>query len=146
MSLADFIVRIDHPDDGPPADVRVIVYKSVAALRGAATRHESVTMSKRRRARGEHRNLFPDTLGICHRFQWVRRDGTTDPQCALVRLAVPHIGVGIISHEMAHAAFAVLDREGVAIVTMDDDERFCWVLGDLVRQTINGMNDRGVYD
>ena len=138
MILADFIVSVEDPR----RDVRVIVYDSVKGLRIAASRYTNSDRPQLHRQRGE----FANTLGVCHRFEWIDADGNSKPLCAIVRLAVPNIGVGIISHEMCHAAVWVRELlVGESPLTADDDEWFAWVLGDLVRQTVNGMNQRGVF-
>jgi hypothetical protein len=139
MILADFTIAVEFET---PREVRVIVYDSVKGLRIAASRYDNTTRSRRRRQRG----AFGDTLGVCHRFEYQDPDGATKPLCAIVRLAEPHLGVGIISHELGHAAVWMRElAEGETPLTCADDEQFCWVLGELVRQTINSMNERGVY-
>lgn len=139
MPLADFTIALNTE---PERAVRVVVYRTVGALRAAAARHDNRT--KRRKLRGSYK----DTLGVCHRFEWEDQDGNTIPLCAIVRLAEPNLGVGIVSHEMAHAAVWIneLDTEGnQAPLAADNDEPFCWLLGELVRQAVNGMTERGVY-
>jgi hypothetical protein len=136
VALADFTILIEHEALGQDREVRVIVYRTVAAMRAAATRYDNRT---------GHRGANADTLGICHRFERVSTDtDESDSLVAIVRLALPHVGVGMISHELAHAAVWLLELAGRPIVT-DDDEPFCWILGELVRQTVNAMNDRGVF-
>ncbi len=140
MTLADFTIRIESEI---PREVRVIVYNNVKGLRIAASRYSNRTKSKRKKKQGR----FSNTLGICHRFERVDVDGIVHPQCAVVRLAKPYIGVGVISHEMAHAAVWIHElNEGTTTISCSDDESFAWNLGELVRQTINAMHDRGVFD
>jgi len=126
----------------PRREVQVVVYDNVKALRAAATRYDNLTASRKRRQRGLH----ADTLGICHRFE-LEAHGEQLPLCAIVRLAKPHLGVGMISHEMAHAALQVwmLDHPDERL-TDSNDEPYAWVLGELVRRTVNWLHDRGVYD
>lgn len=139
MTLADFIVTVADP----PREVNVRVYKSLRALRSACTQYENITASRRRR----QLNAFSDTVGICHRFHSYDRDDKLSPLCAIVRLALPYIGVGVVSHELAHAVVWIRELSGVdEPLRCSNDEEFCWILGDLVRQTINTMNDRGVFD
>lgn len=142
MVLADFEINIELD---PPRAVRVVVYDNVKGLRIAAARHENRGVRKSRRRHGK----YADTLGICHRFEWQNSKGHTRPLCAIVRLAKPELGVGIVSHEMAHAAVWIRELNGnrdVESLTCANDEPFAWLLGELVRQTINAMNERGVYD
>jgi hypothetical protein len=116
--LADFQIDVEFE---VPRSVRVIVYDSLKGLRIGATRYENHSKTKRRRKHG----LFSGTLGICHRFEWL----------------------GIVSHEMLHAAVWMRELNGESDeLTTANDEPICWVLGELVRQTINTMNERGVYE
>lgn len=140
MVLADFEITVEYET---PRAVRVMVYDSLKGLRIAATRHENVTVSKRRKKHG----AFADTLGICHRVEWLDREGNSKPQCAIVRLAKPHIGVGMVAHELTHAAVWMLELNGEpAQLTCENDEPLAWVVGELVRQTVNKMHEHGIYD
>lgn len=133
--LADFTITIH--DARKPLAVRVKIHDNVAALRGASTKHAKTWQGKKDAD-------FSDTLGICHRFHL-----KDDPLCAIVRLAPPDIGIGIVSHELTHAAVWLweihnkFDRK--AALACDNDEWFCWVLGDLIRRTVNKLYEKGVY-
>lgn len=129
--LADFVITIHGDVD---RSVRVIVHKSTRALRSAATRYD--------RAHDHPDMDHVATLGLCHRFNMHK-----DPLCAIVRLAPPHIGVGIVSHEMAHAAVWIHELNNQFKVPLDNsnDELFCWILGELVRQTVNKMYEHKIY-
>ena len=141
MILADFTVTVEF--EKTPRAVRVIVYDSLKGLRIAATRYDNLTRSKKRKQRG----AFSNTLGICHRFEWFNKEGDSHPDCAIVRLARPYLGVGIISHELAHAAIWMHElARGKEPLTCVNDEPFVWVLGELVRQTVNSLNEFGVYN
>lgn len=141
MLVADFTITI-HGDT--PRDVRVVVYEGVKGMRVAASRWDNGTKARRRRRRGG----FAGTLGVCHRFQAQDASGALHPLCAVVRFALPHVGVGIISHELAHAAVHIraLDEGDTLPLTAANDERFCWVLGELVRQAVTAMDHAGVFD
>lgn len=139
MVLADFEITVELD---PPKAVRVVVYDSLKGLRIAATRYDHVGVRKSRR----RRNKFSETLGICHRFEWQNSDGEKRPLCAIVRLAHPYLGVGMISHELSHATVWIRELTGeTEPLTCANDEPFAWILGELVRQTVNQMNERGVY-
>lgn len=143
--LADFTITVH--DDNRPYDIQVKVYKSVRAMRSAKTQSERPKPTKREKARraktGE--GLF---LGLCERFTLFRTgEDSPDPLCAIVRLAQPHLGVGIISHELAHAAVWIRElKHGEVPLVTTNDEEFCWILGELVRQTIDTLYAKGVYD
>lgn len=130
--LADFVITIH---DDTERSIRVVIHESTRALRSAATRYD--------RASGNpdsaHANI---TLGLCHRFHMEK-----DPLCAIVRLAPPHIGVGVVSHEMAHAAVWIHELDNPRKTPLDNsnDESFCWNLGELVRQTVKKMYEAGIY-
>lgn len=137
--LADF--TIDIHEARKPLAVRVKVHDSTAALRAAATRYTNLANKNRRGKKNEVDHS--DTLGICHRFHWHK-----DPVIALVRLAPPHIGAGVVAHEMAHAAvwaWQVHNKFEGVVLEDADDEWFCWVLGELVRQTTTQLIERKIY-
>jgi hypothetical protein len=130
--IADFTITI-HSE--PPRNVQVIVHDNVRALRSAITKWD--------KKRGAKPADHSETLGVCHRFNMMN-----DPLCALVRLAPPHIGIGVVSHEMAHAAVWIHELDGKFKQPLDclNDEQFAWVLGELVRQTVNKLYEKGVYE
>lgn len=141
MPLADFTVHTTYED--VPREVRVVVYDSVSALRAAATRYDNAQRLRSKRLRDSN----ADTLGVCHRFELQDHKGNSKPPCAIVRYARPHTGAGIVSHELAHAAVWMRElHEGDKALTCEDDEPFAWTLGDLVRQTVDAMYDRNVYE
>ena len=141
MPLADF--KIATHVRGQPFEVQVIVYGSLSALRSAATQYDNAQVSPKKRTRGDNADL----CGVCHRFGNFDRDGNLKPLCAIVRYADPYIGVGVISHEMCHAAVWIRELSGEEEpLECANDETLCSVLGELVRQTINGMNERGLFD
>lgn len=133
--LADFTITVEEARK--PLAVQVKIHDNVAALRAAATKH---TKRGARKCNPDH----SDVLGICHRFHIADQ-----PLCALVRLAPPELGAGIVAHELAHAAVWMWEihnkfDKGKAL-DCGNDEWFCWVLGELVRQTTIQLYDRGVY-
>ena len=124
--LADFTITVHEARK--PLAVQVKVYENVHTLRRAATRYTNQLYANKK-----NRPDFSDTLGLCHRFH---RSNT--PLCAIVRVAPPDIGVGVISHELAHAAVWLWEIENEfkeVPLHAGNDEWFCWVLGELVRQT-----------
>ncbi len=126
--LADFDITI-HSD--PKRTVRVKIHENVVSLRSAATQYENRRGPRKKKKKSEPKNL----LGICHRFHNFK-----DPLCAIVRLAPPHLGVGIISHELAHAVVWIweIDHHFKDVpLTCQNDEEFCWNLGELIQQTVN---------
>lgn len=136
--LADFTITIN--DARKPLAVRIIVHENLRALRSAATQHTNRWAGRRKKKQGE----FQDTLGICHRFHLDSTD-----VCAIVRLAPPNIGVGIVAHELTHAAVWMWDiehkfEEDVSI-TCANDEWFAWILGELMSKTVTKLYEHEIY-
>jgi hypothetical protein len=132
--LADFTINIHEARK--PLAVRVKIHDNIPALRMAATKCD-----RQYRKKPEDHS---ETLGICHRFHMMN-----DPLCAIVRLAPPHIGAGMVAHEMGHAAIWLWEIQNkfrrTPPLTCANDEWFCWILGELVRRTTCQLHDKGVY-
>ena len=143
--LADFTITI-HRDDRPNRAVRVIVHDNARALRSAVTQYGRTHGTDT----AEH-----GLLGVCHRFHIQRQTGRgkqrkwgPDPLVAIVRLAPPDIGIGIVTHELAHAAVWIQeidDNFKDTPLVCQNDEDFCWNLGELVRQTVNKLYEKGIW-
>lgn len=118
-------------DPTPIREARVAIYATAAALNADA---------------GERDGLVG---GICHRWSTTDYAGTpvVRPEVGMIRLAYDHLGIGVVSHECAHLAVHVwnLDRPLGEVIDDDTDEPFAWLLGDLVRQVVNALRDRGHY-
>lgn len=132
--LADFKITIN--EGRKPMVVQVKVHESVAALRGAATRFDQ--------RNGDKQGDGSDTLGICHRFHLMNED-----LVAIVRLAPPHVGVGMVAHELSHAAVWLWEIENKfskkVPLNCGNDEWFAFVLGELVSITTAKLYEHGVY-
>lgn len=120
--------------------VRVIVHENVRALRSASTQHSNRYLNRKPKY-----DDFKNTLGICHRHHW-----DSDSVYAIVRVAPPNIGIGVVSHELAHAAVWLWEIENKfdekIPLMCHNDEWFCWVLGELVRCTVNKFIEKGLYN
>lgn len=141
MALADFTIMIH--DVYKPLGVRVVVHKNIRALRSAVTQSDN-QMARMRGEEGKRANEFKDIAAICQRFHMA-----DSPVYSIVRFAVPDVGVGLVAHEMAHAAiwlWAIKNKfnENVPL-RCDNDEWFAWILGELVRQTTVMFYKKGVY-
>lgn len=134
--LADFTITIH--DARKPMAVRVVVHEDVPALRKAAQMHYNNWRGRKRE------DDLEEVFGVCHRFHMA-----DDPVYAVVRLAPPNLGAGIVAHEMAHAAVWLwqiqtkFDKK--VQLTCENDEWFAWVLGELVRHTTTKLYEKGVY-
>lgn len=137
--IADFTITVYYADK--PRGVQIKIHDNVAALRSAATKYTQQWYSRKQKQK--NKGEFATTLGICHRFYMMN-----DPVCAIVRLAPPNIGVGILAHELTHAAVHILEIEDQfkgTPLTCENDEQFAWVLGELVRCAVNMMYEKGVW-
>jgi hypothetical protein len=136
---ADFIITVHEARK--PLAVRVKVYDNPVNLRRAIVRY-----TNKFNTRKKHKSKlsdFSDVLGICHRFHM-----ESDPVCAIVRVSEPNLGIGLISHELTHAAVEMWNiHHKFEDVPLNDtnDEWFCWVLGELVRQTTVKFIEKGIY-
>lgn len=138
--LADFTITVHEARK--PLAVQVKIHDNVRSLRSAAAKYTKLSNKHSKGSKNDPD--FSDTLGICHRFHMMNQ-----PLCAIVRLAPPHIGAGVVAHEMGHAAihmWAIHTKwEKKERLTDANDEWFCWVLGELVRQTTIQLIDRKIY-
>lgn len=133
--LADFKITI-HSD--PLRVVRVAVYDDVKGLRRAARRHDKAFQSD-----GD----FSETVGLCQRYVVHSRDGSPYPDIATIRLAPPDIGIGVVSHEIAHACVWIWELEHPdEKLDCSNDEPFAWIMGELVRQTVNKMYEHNIWE
>jgi len=94
----------------------------------------------------------------CHSFdRIVVRAGKKDrklPHIGEIHLHLDAIGIGVLSHEMAHGAYCWLRRKlrtegvrffGKVIYDMTVEEKYAWVLGNLVRQSVVRLYELGIY-
>lgn len=137
--LADFTITV-HEGRKPMA-VRVVVHEGLAEMRKAAYMHYNTWQDPRRKS--EQLDL-DEILGVCHRFHMA-----DDPVFAVVRLATPHLGAGIVTHELFHAVMHLWEIENKwdekIRLTCENDEWCAWVLGELVRCTHNKLWELGLY-
>lgn len=134
--LADF--KITTHEGRKPMTVQIKVHDSVGALRNAANQFD--------RRRGKKMSDSSDFVGICHRFHMMN-----DDLIALVRLAPPHLGAAVLTHELAHAAVWMWEiqnkfqRDRKTMLQCSNDEWFCFVLGELVHYANDTLYKKGVY-
>lgn len=110
------------------------------------------------------KTLYPDfghnheTYGFCSLVKvWkVGSDGRKrrDSRCGEINFFREHIGAGIVSHEMTHAALGWAQRVGVMLeqyedwsksVVSDAEERYASAVGELVRQFYVRAHELGLY-
>jgi hypothetical protein len=133
--IADFTIQINA--GRKPMAVQVKIHDDLRALRSAARKH-TLAWNPKEKPRPDDNKL----LGVCHRFH-----NDNDPLMALVRLAPPNLGVGILAHELTHAAVWLWEIENKfdeKLYLPNDDEWFCYVLGDLVHYATKFMQQKGI--
>lgn len=142
MPLADFRITI-RDVDGPLA-VRVVVHKDLRTMHSAITLSDRKFRTKKQLERKKP-NQFKDVLGICQRFNLA----PLRPLFCVVRFVPEHMGAGMVAHEMTHAAiwlWAIKHKFDENIpINCSNDEWFCWILGELVRQTTVKFHEKGLY-
>lgn len=132
---ADFTITIHDVDK--PLGVRVVVHDTLRAMRSAVTQQDNHWFC------GKNRSRNTDFLAICQRFN---RQGSD--VYSTVRFAPPHIGGGIVAHEMAHAAvwlWEIKHKFEDVPIRCDNDEWFAWILGELVQRTTEKFYEHGIY-
>lgn len=119
-------------------DVRVVVHDSLRAMRSAVT--QSDNRRGHRRRKGENN----DYLAICQRHAYMADSFLF----STVRFTPPHIGGGIVAHEMAHAAvwlWHIKTQFKDVVLDCNNDEWFAWILGELVSRTTDMFYKKSVY-
>lgn len=119
-----------------PCRVYVYVYDTVEEMREAALRYND-----------EFRDLS-ETYGICHRRTAVDAETHEDVRHeAIMRLAAPHCTTGIVSHELTHAAAYFYSQEYKLNkrTKIEDEEKLCYLVGDLMHKVINKLYKYGVW-
>ena len=138
MAKSSFRVSTKH--SGRLRQVRVTVYDDIDELRRDAS-------SGRWRSLKDAGDTPVDTLGVCHRTEW-QSDGKSLPLCAHIRLHKDHMGVGIVTHEIAHAALFMYELDNPERLTTEDiehEEVFCHILGDLTSRVVSKLYAKGYY-
>lgn len=132
---ADFTITINQARK--PMAVQVKIHNSLPALQRAAIKHSKIW-------RKDEVPELKEAAAVCQRFHL-----QNDPRVAIVRLAPPYLGIGFLSHEMAHAAVWMWEIENKfskkVPLTCENDEWFCWVLGELVSKATAALYEKGVY-
>lgn len=128
---------------GKKRQINVIVYDDVKRMREHAT-----LWTKRVQGKADD---FSDCEGVTHREEWI--DVKTDesmPYCGTIRLHKGRLGVGIVAHEVTHAALWIyeldIERNGVNTVDIGKEEIFCYIVSDLNTKLVNKLYDYGFYD
>lgn len=83
-----------------------------------------------------------DAAGLCERYHKVDTSGRkilNGRQVATIHLSREQLGAGVIAHEAAHATTYIWELIHTAPIRSENDESFCWTLGDIVRRIYNGL-------
>jgi hypothetical protein len=128
--LAAFTVKLSTES----GSIRIFVWRTLKDLRSHARNETSMTHTGR-------------IYGYCHTYDRFYKSGRRAADFAEVHLAAKYLGVSVLSHELAHAALAwaqrtkiddlIADTENPAV--SDAEERFCYVLGDLMAEVVTKL-------
>ena len=140
--------RVSTRKSGQRRFVTVTVYDEIDDLRRAAKRHSRRTGTYRD---GE----FEQALGVTHSFQSVLIDGDglelrQGPTAAHIRLWRGRLGTSVVTHEVCHAVSGIyqqdcLEELGSVHENMDNEEVFCYLLGDLSARIVDRLYRYGYY-
>jgi hypothetical protein len=133
--LTAFTVRLSTES----GSVRIFVWRTLADLRSHARNETSMTHTGR-------------IYGYCHAYDHFYKSGRRAPDFAEVHLAAKCLGVAVLSHELAHAALAWARRTKIDSLSADTEnpavsdaeERFCYVLGDLMALVVQKLYDLNI--
>lgn len=106
-------------------------------------------------------NGFKTAHGSCHTwnvYECGKRVFRLKAELGEIHLCVKSLGAGVVSHEMAHGALGYARRVGIKMddattlnkdaacdyMVSDEEERFVWLLGNMVRQFYIKAYDRGI--
>lgn len=143
------VFRVSTRSSGRRRFVRVSVYDTVEELRAAAHRY---TQSVGTYEEGE----FSHAYGVTHSFSrfHVMPDGSigwSGPSASHIRLWRGALGSSVVTHEAAHAAMGIygqdcLEKDGPVHDSMDNEEIFCYLLGDLSRAIVDRLYHYELYE
>ncbi|HEX5566004.1 MAG TPA: hypothetical protein VFY14_03525 [Streptomyces sp.] len=127
--------RVTTRHTGRPRAVAVKVYENLAELRVAATAFTSAPAGH-----------FADALGVCHAYA----DDGAGPSAALIRLWRQRLGTSVIVHEITHAAAGIyrldwLPEHGPMHDDLENEEIFCYLVGDLTSRVVARLHHYGMY-
>ena len=124
--------------DGPEKSIEIIVYNKKKQLRKAAAEYS-----------GENMN---GVLAICHpytHYAWSKKHkrlkNRPEPDSAIIRLCEKHCGIGVLTHEIAHAVVHIATAHRETPNEPGDDEDFAWLMGDFVRLAVLELRNHGVW-
>lgn len=137
------LIRVSTRRTGERRTVRVWIYDTLEELRDAAQRFNPNTEP----------GWFDDALGVCQTYDVADAEGVVrlDPTAPMiVRLFRGELGVGVVSHELNHAAThiygATLTPDVRAVdVLHNANETLAHLQSDLTRRLISRLWDLGYY-
>ena len=128
--------------------VTVKVYDDLADMRAAAEAYAQRTGTS---APG----YFGDAHGVTHAFHsmTIGPDGevaSASEGAALIRLWRQRLGTGVVTHEAGHAASAIYEQDwlpehGTIHDSLENEETFCYLIGDLASRIVKRLYHYGMY-
>jgi hypothetical protein len=147
MSIMKFKLKIERTDYW----FWVLVYSDLESLRADANKHDQAWgVIQQQKGGGEGAGFYNQTLGITHRFERIK-DGQLYPNIGIIRLAKPHIGTEIISHELLHAvawAYRLKFNHGNLgrkYGSLWREEFFCYMYGGTFRKLNLLLYKKGIW-
>lgn len=130
--MSETTIRLSSRAIGERRRVIVHVYRDAEALRAAARRWNPD-------------QDWSDTVGACHAYV----DEAGAVTVPVVRLCRQHLGMGVISHELHHAASGIygstLTTEPAAAVLTHFNEPYAHLFSDLARRLVVALHEHGYY-
>lgn len=135
--------QISTRASGRRRTAQVRVYETAEELRAAGRRYWA------RASPDLVGDVTDGTVGLSQSFERLtyETDGRVvrHPEVGFIRLCRPHSGGGVIAHECTHMALAIFGQDvSGAIGDMETEEKLCYLVGELVRGVVNGLNRHGV--
>lgn len=149
MTARPCTFRVTTRHSGRKRAVTVKVYDQLDDMRTAADRYA-------RRNGTSEPGKFGDAHGITHAFQMmsIGPDGEVESAseaAALVRLWRHRLGTGVVTHEVGHAAAAIYEQDwlpehGPIHDSLNNEEVFCYLIGDLASRIVKQLYRHGMYE
>jgi hypothetical protein len=125
-----------YPNRPSRLHYRVLVFRNVA---------EMLTYARRRENPSRPGRFCKAMVSTWTRLTFVSGRERTQPELGEMLFAKRWLGSEVLSHESTHAALGWARRAGVNPGANDlprrgDEERFCYALGQTIRQLVNGLH------
>lgn len=148
MASPSCTFRVTTRFSGRRRKVTVKVYDDLADMQAAAEAYAQ-------RSGTSPPGNFGDAHGVTHAYQTITigSDGSveaTSESAALIRFWRQRLGTGVVTHEAAHAAAAIYEQDwlperGTIHDCLDNEETYCYLIGDLTSRIVKRLYHYGMY-